>query len=94
MRCPFCELEGERRLLHAHLTDLHADKVETWESQTQRRYYQLTCPYCGDAHRQEVKPRLRDRTFLERYAREIRVVAFDMLLYHLEGAHEEEEQGV
>lgn len=90
MRCPFCGFTGPRPETHAHLTDDHGDQVETRESRTGRRYYRLECPLCDEAYEREVKPRLRDPTFLEEYSREIRVVAFDMFLYHLAGAHEEE----
>lgn len=92
MNCPFCPHEGTRPELHAHLTDEHADRVETWEDGFERRYYRLACPACGDEYRKQVKPRLRDPMFLEEYAREIRVVAFDRFLYHLSD-HEEEAQG-
>lgn len=37
-----------------------------------------------------MKPRSKDPHFLEEYAREIRVVAFDQFLYHLE-VHTDEE---
>lgn len=91
MMCPFCEFAGTRPALHAHLTNEHADRVETGEDGWGKRYYQLACPLCGDSYRKEVKPRSRDPRFLEEYAREIRVVAFDMFLYHLQGEHEKEQ---
>jgi hypothetical protein len=90
LTCPFCELTADRPTLHAHLTDEHVDRVETSEDGWNRRFYQLTCPRCGDFYRKEVNPRSREPHFLEEYAREIRVVAFDQFLYHLE-LHEEEE---
>ena len=52
---------------------------------------QLACPSCDDSWKQEIKPRLRDPGFLEEYAREIRVVAFDQFLYHLQAAHNKDE---
>lgn len=91
MRCPFCDYRGPRPEMHAHLTDSHTDAVKTWENQTGKRFYELECPLCGDTYRKEVKPRLRDPSFLEEYGREIRIVAFDMFLYHLQGEHEHEE---
>lgn len=91
MTCPYCGYGGRRPELHAHLTDIHAGMVETVVSPTNRRYYQLACPLCGDSWKQEIKPRLRDPGFLEEYAREIRIVAFDQFLYHLQAAHEKEE---
>ncbi len=91
MNCPFCDFEGPRPEGHAHLTDEHADEVKTWQSRTGRRYYRLDCPMCDESYQKEVKPRLNDPTFLTEYSREIRVVAFDMFLYHLAGAHDKEE---
>jgi len=93
VRCPFCELEAARPELHAHLTDVHADRVVVEEGMTGRRYFRLDCPLCDDHHKQEIKPRLRDPAFIEEYAREIRVVAFDRFLYHLQFEHEEETSG-
>jgi hypothetical protein len=91
MTCPFCGFNGPRPELHAHLTDTHPDKVETVTSLSERRYYQLACPSCDDSWKQEIKPRLRDPGFIEEYAREIRVVAFDQFLYHLQAAHNKDE---
>ncbi len=91
MQCAFCEYEGPRPEMHAHLTDLHAAVVQTWETSSGRqRFFELTCPDCDDSFRHQVKPRTRDRTFLEEHAREIRIVAFDQFLYHRQIAHEEE----
>jgi sarcosine oxidase delta subunit len=90
MRCPYCGADGTRRELHAHLADLHADRVETRSPRFGRRFYELTCPKCGESHRAEIKPRGTDPGFVDEYAREIRLVAFDMFLYHLQAAHEEE----
>lgn len=90
MNCPYCDFNGTRRALHAHLTDAHGDECRTTESWA-NRFYQLDCPRCDYTIRRQIKPRLRDPTFLEEYAREIRLVAFDMFLYHLEQEHEREE---
>jgi len=94
MRCPFCEFEGPRPEMHAHLTDGHGGQVRTWATEASgRRYFELACPDCEESFRHEVKPRLRDPNFLDEYAREIRVVAFDQFLYHRQLAHEEETDG-
>ncbi len=90
MKCPFCKFEGPRPETHAHLTDTHADEVKTWETTWGRRYYKLECPLCDETYEREVKPRLTDPTFLAEYSREIRLVAFDMFLYHMAAAHEKE----
>jgi len=90
MRCAFCGREGTRRELHAHLTDEHADRVVTSRNGWGRRFMQLDCPACDEMYRREVKPRSKDPRFLDEYAREIRIVAFDMFLYHWQDAHEGE----
>jgi hypothetical protein len=88
MRCPLCEQEGPRDVVHRHLADSHAEAVETWTEATRRMRYRIECPECGDAHEARVKPRSHDPEFLETFAYEIRLVAFDMLLNHLEAEHE------
>ena len=91
MECAFCEFEGPRPEMHAHLTDDHGDRVKTWQIKgSGRRYFELACPDCDDSFRHQVKPRYRDPNFLEEYSREIRIVAFDQFLYHRQLAHEEE----
>ena len=92
MTCPFCGFIGARQELHAHLTDEHPERCRTTESWG-KRFYELECPDCGFTIRRQIKPRLNDSTFVDEYRREIRLVAFDMFLYHLQGAHEEEEAG-
>jgi hypothetical protein len=57
-----------------------------------KRYMELPCPKCDESHRTEVKPRYNDPTFLEEHYREIRLVAFDMFLYHWQGEHEQEKK--
>lgn len=90
MHCPYCKSEGLRRELHAHLVEQHGECVRVRsDEKTGRLYYRLNCPLCEEYAEQEVKPRGHDPTFLETYEREIRLVAFDMLLYHVEAAHEE-----
>ncbi len=92
MTCPYCDFAAARHQLHAHLTDEHADRCRTSESWG-KRHYELECPDCAFVIRRQIKPRLQDPTFLEEYAREIRLVAFDMFLYHWESEHEREEAG-
>jgi predicted nucleic acid-binding protein len=89
MRCPLCAREGPRDLVHKHLADDHTAAVETWtEAASGRMRYRVQCPVCGDAYEARVKPRSHDPQFLETFAYEIRLVAFDMLLNHLEAEHE------
>lgn len=87
MRCPLCEYDGPRVDVHAHLVEAHPDAVETWRVGASRMRYRVTCPICGAAHEARVKPRSQDPEFLETFAREIRMVAFDMLLNHQEAEH-------
>jgi len=54
-----------------------------------RMHYLIACPRCGGEIRHEVKPRWGDPAFLTEFEGEIRLVAFDLLLYHLEDAHPE-----
>ena len=54
-----------------------------------RMHYLITCPRCAGEIRHVVKPRWGDPGFLVEFQREIRLVAFDLLLYHLQDAHPE-----
>lgn len=88
MRCPYCELAGPRRQVHRHLVDSHGETVKTEVDEGQGAMaYVIVCPRCGGEIRQPVKPRWRDPGFLREFEQEIRLVAFDLLLYHLEDAH-------
>jgi len=93
VRCGFCDLELSRPALHAHLTDEHGDRVTTEQDGWGRSFLELRCPACDERYRSEIKPRLRDPGFVAEYAREIRIVAFDMFLYHWASEHEQEEVG-
>jgi hypothetical protein len=87
MRCPLCDFEAGRGEVHAHLVGAHPDAVETWRIGASRMRYRVSCPVCGAEHEARVKPRSHDPDFLETFSREIRMVAFDMLLNHLEAEH-------
>jgi hypothetical protein len=88
IRCPLCAYEDARTEVHAHLVEHHPEAVEMWtDARSGRRRYRVTCPLCEAAHEAQVKPRGHDREFLSTFAREIRMVAFDMLLNHLEAEH-------
>jgi hypothetical protein len=88
MNCPFCSFDGPPRVLHAHLGDQHADAVR-FEDKGERWFYALECPICGDGYEREIKPRGRDPGFVEEFSAQIRLVAFDMLVNHLMGEHED-----
>ncbi len=88
MRCPWCPAEGSRRSVHGHLAESHGDMVKTLiDGAEGRMRYLVACPRCGGAISHPVKPRWSDPAFLAEFEREIRLVAFDLLLYHLEDAH-------
>ncbi len=87
MRCPLCTYDASRGEVHRHLADDHPDAVEMWAADTGRMRYRIECPLCGDAHEARVKPRSQDREFLTRFSHEIRLVAFDMLLNHIQAEH-------
>jgi hypothetical protein len=85
-----CERAGSRGEVHAHMADEHPEAVRTWsEPESGRMRYLIACPRCGAEHEARVKPRSHDPSFLAGFAREIRLVAFDMLLCHLEAEHEQ-----
>ena len=88
MRCPWCDLEGAPRALHAHLADEHADAVR-FEERANGPTYAIECPTCGSAYEQRIKPGGRDPAFVDEHDREIRLVAFDMLVNHLIAEHPE-----
>ncbi|HEY8647907.1 MAG TPA: hypothetical protein VIM50_00915 [Candidatus Limnocylindria bacterium] len=75
--------------MHAHLATAHADRVVTTakEGSALLLRYEVRCPHCDFTAQRIVNPRGRDPDFLEEFAAEIRLVAFDQLLYHLEAAH-------
>lgn len=92
--CPFCEYRDARSAVHAHLVEDHPEAVEMWtDAASGKRRYRVVCPLCEAAHEAQVKPRSHDREFLATFSREIRMVAFDMLLNHLEAEHAEAPAG-
>ena len=88
MNCPFCAFEGSPRILHAHLGEQHPEAIR-FEEKGGRSFYALDCPICGDGYEREIKPRGRDPGFVDEFSAQIRLVAFDMLVNHLLGEHEE-----
>jgi hypothetical protein len=88
LNCPFCSFDGPPRELHAHLGEQHPDAVR-FDEKNGRSLYAVTCPICGDGYEREIKPRGRDPGFVDEFSAQIRLVAFDMLVNHLMGEHEE-----
>jgi hypothetical protein len=68
------------------LADEHPERVR-FEERGTTRFYGIDCPICGEGYEHVVKPRLRDPGFMDEFQREIRLVAFDMLVNHLIGEH-------
>lgn len=88
MRCPYCQSTAARRELHLHLAETHASELKTSADEAQGSFfYDLACPLCAQTMRRQIKPRWKDPAFLEEFGREIRLVAFDLLLYHVESDH-------
>jgi hypothetical protein len=88
VNCPFCSFEAPPRVLHAHLGEQHAEAVR-FEDRGEQWFYALECPICGDGYERQIKPRGRDPGFVEEFSAQIRLVAFDMLVNHLLGEHED-----
>ncbi len=84
MRCPYCsELKG-RMLLHRHLLDSHADEVEL-----DGAVYRLDCPRCSETVEVDVSqaPGVSEEE-ARGYADDVTVMAFDVLLDHMEDSHQ------
>ena len=47
-------------------------------------FFDLNCPACTEGITREINPRGRDPQFIEKFTEEIRLVGFDLLLYHWE----------
>lgn len=88
MNCPYCDFHGSRGAVHRHLAESHGEQVTVRVDEDQgRRYYAIACPVCHAPYEHQVKPRNRAPGFLQEFDREIKLVAFDMLLYHMQGEH-------
>lgn len=74
---------------HGHLVSEHGDVVQTRQDGETAFVFVLQCPECGSEAERRINPRGRDPDFLEEFDREIRLVAFDMLLYHMQADHPE-----
>ena len=75
---------------HAHLGGEHADRVRTYRDERRDSvHFAIDCPFCDEGLDRVVKPRGREPEFVEEFRREITLVGFDLLLYHLHAAHAE-----
>lgn len=90
MNCPYCRLEGTRMATHAHLWDGHPETVRMFRDETKGTLkFALDCPFCDEGLERVANPRGREEDFLAEFQREIALVAFDLLLYHLHASHAE-----
>lgn len=88
MECPYCDIEEHRRRVHLHLVEDHGEVVRTgFEEDRSRMFYRIECPKCAVKIEKTIKPRMKDPGFLQEFEREIKLVAFDMLLNHMEAMH-------
>jgi len=87
--CPYCEFSGKRSEVHNHLAETHPDTLASRVDElTGHTYDIVTCPVCSASYEQVTKKARRDPNFVSEYEYEIRLVVFDLLLYHLQGEHE------
>jgi hypothetical protein len=94
MNCPYCDFRDSRGAIHRHLAEKHgALVIIRVDEASGRRFYGITCPVCRAPYEHQVKPRNVDPSFLQEFDREIKLVAFDMLLYHMQGEHAENAGG-
>lgn len=90
MMCPYCGTQGTRMETHAHLGHDHSEQVRMFrDEQKSQLKFALDCPFCDDGMERVANPRGREAGFLEEFRREITLVAFDLLLYHLHASHAE-----
>lgn len=92
MNCPYCAAPGTRMETHAHLGLDHAEEIRMFRDETKgdvRLKFALDCPFCDEGLERIANPRGREPGFLEEFRREITLVAFDLLLFHLHAAHAE-----
>ena len=86
--CPYCDFSGKRSELHKHLVESHGDTLgKRVDEFTGHTFFVVTCPVCNDSYEQVTKKARRDPSFVSEYEHEIRLVVFDMLLYHMQGEH-------
>ncbi len=91
MNCPYCATGGTRMDIHAHLWDSHPDEVRTFRDEAKGTLkFALDCPFCDEGMERVANPRGREEDFLTEFRREIALVAFDLLLYHLHASHAEQ----
>ncbi len=83
MDCPYCEEVVGRMVLHQHLVDAHSMEIER-----DGAVYRIDCPYCDEEAAVDVgdAPGL-DEEDAGEFAVDAAVMAFDVLLDHVELEH-------
>jgi hypothetical protein len=69
--------------VHAHLVDDHPEAM-TIGREGETLFFEMSCPICDEHVKETLKKRA---SMLAGYEREIRMVAFDLLLYHVQEKH-------
>ncbi|MDP6225292.1 MAG: hypothetical protein QGG60_06430 [Anaerolineales bacterium] len=88
LRCPYCSEMGGLNGTHSHMVATHHDLLRTeTDSESGKMHYVVPCPLCGLSYRHRVKPRNRNPRFLSEFRKEIALVAFDQMLYHVVHEH-------
>ncbi len=86
--CPYCDYQGRRSEVHAHLAEAHASEI-SWgvQERTGHTYATISCPLCGARWEQVLRKARRDPSFVDEFRFEISLVVFDLLLHHLRGEY-------
>jgi len=85
MECPYCDLSASRMRLHSHVVEEHGGVLER-DGTT----YTLSCPSEGCAETLTMGAGTSTEDALEGFGNEVRMLAFDRLLDHLEEEHGKE----
>lgn len=73
--------------LHAHLIKEHAEGIKIYVDEALgKMVFEMSCPVCNESVKQTLK---KSAAILAEYEQEIRMVAFDLLLYHLQEKHDD-----
>lgn len=82
MDCPYCGYSAPRISLHQHMLDNHGDQLRK-----EGRNYVFSCPECGKKTTIEPGSGAEPDELVEKYGTEVRMIALDRLLDHLENEH-------
>ncbi|MCI0550374.1 MAG: hypothetical protein L0287_05425 [Anaerolineae bacterium] len=89
MNCQYCSFNGHRMDVHNHLINVHPEQVRIYiDEASGKMVYELSCPVCNEVGKKVLR---KPPGVLAEYEREIRMVAFDLLLFHLQDLHTPED---